>query len=811
MNFQSAAILALSVAILSVVLSVTISITLLRRGQKALPHDPQQAPEQDRLLRLNRAIEQMLELNNLEDRLRLLAVTLREFGWGRVTITLRDKSPLIVEPANSIPTPDDLIIDQAWQTRWEKQPPAELTKYRVGPGYFFTKLDIDATEGVSDGYAWLPGDLFAIPIRFGNGLTVAVIKLFDPTNGQRPTSANTHYVTILAAQARAAIESSQLVEEVGLITQQLEDQIEELVMMQHVDRELAATLDFDAVMMLTMDWAIRRTGASAGMLNMVTPDGTGLFPVAALGYSPESTARYSERNPLPLTQGVTGRAVRTRQVQIIADTQTDPEYIELLDTTRSEVAVPMEMRGGIIGVLNLESEQVDAFDNLSVPFITRLAARAAVALDNARLYREAESRADQMSALYSAGRSVSSSLERADVLKNIARSLAGLLDTSYTVVADYSPERSELVVSAFYRANDKPDTPELPVVAGTVIELGTYPDLQHTLNAQRAIDTYESDQALPETIRSFLVRMQCKALLMVPMLVQDRFLGVVMALEQRRERIFTQDEILLAESLASQSAAALRQATLYEDVRELENVKTEMIRMASHDLRNPLGNLMGYFEILVSTLDKVITSDQTEYVAYVRNSTEIMRTLIEDLLTLDRLESERQIAWIAIDFKDLVAAEIEGQKSSAELKQQTLTLFIDHADNRSFNVLGSKTQLRQAVANLVGNAIKYTPADGNIQAKLTHNGKHILFEVEDTGYGISPERQVKLFQRFYRAREVSTEHIPGTGLGLSMVKTVVERHGGEVWVHSELGVGSTFGFWLPIPPASDPALSGDTT
>src|SRR5258708_32528751 len=136
MNFQSAAILALSVAILSVVLSVAISTTLLRRGQKALPHDPQLAPEQDRLLRLNRAIEQMLELNNLDDRLRLLAVTLHEFGWGRVTITLRDKSPLIVEPANSILTPDDLVIDQVWQTRWEKEPPAKLTKYRVGLGYF---------------------------------------------------------------------------------------------------------------------------------------------------------------------------------------------------------------------------------------------------------------------------------------------------------------------------------------------------------------------------------------------------------------------------------------------------------------------------------------------------------------------------------------------------------------------------------------------------------------------------------------------------------------------------------------------------
>src|SRR5258708_21604648 len=99
-----------------------------------------------------------------------------------------------------------------------------------------------------------------------------------------------------------------------------------------------------------------------------------------------------------------------------------------------------------------------------------------------------------------------------------------------------------------------------------------------------------------------------------------------------------------------------------------------MIRMASHDLRNPLGNLMGYFEILVSTLDKVITSDQTEYVAYVRNSTEIMRTLIQDLLTLDRLSSERQIAWIAVGFKHFLAAETAGQKLNAELNQQTLRL-----------------------------------------------------------------------------------------------------------------------------------------
>jgi len=495
-------------------------------------------------------------------------------------------------------------------------------------------------------------------------------------------------------------------------------------------------------------------------------------------------------------------------MQIVSDTQTDPDYIPLLASTRSQVAVPMEMRSRVIGVLNLESDQADAFDKLSIPFLTRLAARGAVAMDNARLYREAESRASQMSALYSAGRAISSSLERADVIRNATESLAGLLDVSYTVIADYSPERTELLVNAVHCATVTPEMPKLPVAIGTVIELAVYPDLKQALNDQHSLSANEADTTLPESIRSFLARMQSKALLIVPMYAQDHFLGVVIAVEQRRERIFQREDIVIAESVASQCAAALRQAALYEDVRELENVKSEMIRMASHDLRNPLGNLMGYFEILVSSLGNIADVDQAEYIHYVRNAINIMKTLIEDLLTLDRLESEREIAWLEIDVQELVTAEVEVQQASAALKEQLLTLSVDHADKRPFNVLGSKTQLRQAIANLVSNAIKYTPDGGQVQARLALNGNHLQFEVEDNGYGISPERQVKLYQRFYRAREESTDHIPGTGLGLSMVKTVVERHGGKVWVRSTLAVGSTFGFWLPlvVPGQSSPDI-----
>jgi signal transduction histidine kinase len=182
--------------------------------------------------------------------------------------------------------------------------------------------------------------------------------------------------------------------------------------------------------------------------------------------------------------------------------------------------------------------------------------------------------------------------------------------------------------------------------------------------------------------------------------------------------------------------------------------------------------------------------------------------LIDDLLTLERVESERQSSWKNVDFTELVKDTVAAQQSAAELKQQILTLRILPSDDADYNVFGSATQLRQAVANLVNNASKYTPDGGTIAVTLAPQESRLIFEVKDNGYGISKERQERLFQRFYRAKEVATEHIPGTGLGLSLVKTVVDRHGGEVWVRSELGQGSTFAFSLPISEVREETPAG---
>ncbi len=762
------------------------------------------AEDQNQLLLVHQALNALLSEPDTTERLRIIVRTLHHIGWDQVSLSVHQKdqeSLTIVEPREPQPglAPDHAILAFAAAERLlQEDKDGSLHKRRVGAGYLIPRKDPvpERQSAVLTGApyaAQAEADRLLVPISLSSGELVGIICLDDPSGKTHQAKERMEALDILAAEARIMIENSRLQRDLEATTQSLQNQIEELVMMQRVDEELSATLNFDNVMMLTMDWALRRTGATAGMLNMVTPDASALIPVAALGYPLDVVARESS-NPLPFSRGIVGRAARTREIQIVRDVQADPDYLPLLTSTRTEIAVPLEMRGRLLGVLNLESDEADAFENVDISFIRRLASRAAVALDNARLYREAEQRGDEMAALYSASRVISSSLERSDVLINAAQALAAVLSVSGIIIADYQPDVKRLVITASYRLGTARNTADKLPAVGDLVQLDELPEFQNIIRNQRAVPLQASNPALSPGMRAFLAARQFKSVLIAPLTVQTQVFGLAILVEGRREREFASNEILMAESLASQAAAALRQARLYEDVRELEKLKSEMIRMASHDLRNPLGNAMGYLEMLMMAIGNSLSKEQLEYVANIKRSTNAMKSLIEDLLTLERVDSERQTPRSEINLSQLVHDVVEAQQLTADLQQQNLTVKTASMD---FWVSGHPTQLRQAMTNLISNGIKYTPANGRVEVSLRKEDKRLIFEVHDNGYGISKERQERLFQRFYRAHEPGTDHIPGTGLGLSLVKTVVERHGGSVWVESEPGQGSTFTFWLP--------------
>lgn len=227
-------------------------------------------------------------------------------------------------------------------------------------------------------------------------------------------------------------------------------------------------------------------------------------------------------------------------------------------------------------------------------------------------------------------------------------------------------------------------------------------------------------------------------------------------------------------------------------LKELDRIKSEFVSTVSHDLRSPLTAILGYVELL----ERVgpLNDQQRDFVSRVELSVHNITTLINDLLELGRIEAGFDTRKELIPFHNLIELTIEELKSQIEEKKQ---VFIKDSPDELPSVLGNPVQLRQMLNNLLSNAIKYTPVGGRITLHARPEGEQIIVQVSDTGPGIPPADQPYIFDKFYRASNISSD-IPGTGLGLAIVKSVVENHLGRVWVDSVLGQGTTFTIVLPI-------------
>jgi signal transduction histidine kinase/CHASE2 domain-containing sensor protein len=236
------------------------------------------------------------------------------------------------------------------------------------------------------------------------------------------------------------------------------------------------------------------------------------------------------------------------------------------------------------------------------------------------------------------------------------------------------------------------------------------------------------------------------------------------------------------------------------DIAELNQLKTRMIRMASHDLKNPLGRIIGYGELMTDpTMGTEMDERSRTFVQRIVLSANEMNGIIHDILDLEHIRSgklERQPIKMALLARDVI------QRHTSDMSDREQTFTTEIPDDLP-DVLGDYNQLVQSVSNLLGNASKYTPSGGDITLRLYAQNGHVRLEVQDNGYGMPKEAQENLFTEFYRVRTEKTRNIKGTGLGLSLVKSVIEAHGGKIWVESELDAGSTFFVDLPASSSSD--------
>jgi len=242
--------------------------------------------------------------------------------------------------------------------------------------------------------------------------------------------------------------------------------------------------------------------------------------------------------------------------------------------------------------------------------------------------------------------------------------------------------------------------------------------------------------------------------------------------------------------------ALMRDITRFK---ELDELKSEFVATVSHDLRAPLTFMRGYATMLPMVGD--LSEKQRDYIEKILQGVGQMSGLIDDLLDLGRIEAGVGLERKPSHLGAILVEAVDGMRARAIAKG--LTLRLEPAEGVAV-ISGDVALLRQVVANLVDNAIKYTPSGGVVTVGLSVRDEQAVIRVADTGLGIDPDDQVRLFEKFYRIKRRDTADIPGTGLGLAIVKSIVERHGGRVWVESELNKGSTFYVSLPLGGTGSP-------
>jgi signal transduction histidine kinase len=264
-------------------------------------------------------------------------------------------------------------------------------------------------------------------------------------------------------------------------------------------------------------------------------------------------------------------------------------------------------------------------------------------------------------------------------------------------------------------------------------------------------------------------------------------------------------------ALAAQAAVALENARLYDVERqravelgqalvqqqELDQLKNSFIQNVSHELRTPLAIIRGYAELMVGGDLGVLSPQQLESVEVMARRARMLSKMLDDLLTILAAETHKMEKEL-VDLAQMTQLAVTDFQASAKQAGLSLVATIDPDVPK---VYADVIHMRRVLDNLLGNALKFTPEGGRISVSVSHNRADVDLIVADSGIGISPEHLEKIFQRFYQVDGSSKRRFGGVGLGLALVKEIVESHDGSVEVASTVGQGTTFHITLPAAPS----------
>jgi PAS domain S-box-containing protein len=400
---------------------------------------------------------------------------------------------------------------------------------------------------------------------------------------------------------------------------------------------------------------------------------------------------------------------------------------------------------------------------------------------------------DRARFLAEATRLLSSSLDYGQTLQSVAASAVpdfadwaavDLLSDgklSRVAVAHQDPAKASLAREIFERAPEITGAPQ-------VMRTGT-------LNFVPEISQESLQQIADLDLRAFIAGLGLRSAIVVPMVARGATVGVISLVLAESERRYTADDVAVAEDLGRRAGVAVDNARLYRDSQEASRLKDEFLSTLSHELRTPLTAVLGWARIL-GTGDAELSKLKRGLSTIERNAKAQAR-LIDDLLDLSRIVTGKlRLNVRSFDPQGAIEASLETVRPAADLKSVQLASVLDPGAGP---VVGDPDRLQQIVWNLLSNAIKFTPRGGRVQIRLARLHSQIEIEVFDTGMGIDPAFLPFVFERFRQADASVSRAQGGLGLGLSIVRHLVELHGGTVEAESEgLGKGACFRVLLPL-------------
>jgi signal transduction histidine kinase len=631
---------------------------------------------------------------------------------------------------------------------------------------------------------WHEGDQLFVPLIADEEL-LGYLTVDRPQNGLRPTDDKLEVLEIFANQATIAIQNANLY---SSIDQALDERVAELATLQEIDTQLNVKLDFDYVMNMTLEWAMRITSAVAGTLALVAPDGKTQNVVAHKGYPPEMDQYWS--TPWPIEEGIVGRVIQTGEPQMVDDVARYADYVDTGVRTRSHLAAPIKREGQVIGTITLESPEPNGFTVENMSFLVRLADHAAIAIENVMLYEQTNRRVAELTALQQISLDLTSSLNLSAVLESVAANTFALTQADEITIYLYDEHEDTLFFGTGLSKEGKQERPPIPI-----------PDDELTAVVARrreAIvfsDTSEHPSLRPEW--------QIGAMASIPLQKAGQVLGVF-DIFFREAHFFAPDERRALNLLADQAAIAIQNAQLFLEVQRANEAKNEFVGIVSHELKVPMTSIQGYARLMTLGAAGPVSQQQQGFASIILKNVERMGNLVSDLLDLARIESGRiQLSPRPVDVTKLIQDAVRVLQDEIDAHEHTLEISVP--DDLP-NVKADPARIIQVWTNLISNAYKYTPRGGTIKAWARPHGSRdtegtdgrwILCAVQDNGVGIDVTDQERIFEQFYRVQHVQTNEEQGTGLGLSITRSIVELHGGHIWVESEPGQGSTFYFTLP--------------